>query len=301
MIGDLRSDISNLERIPHEKLLKSLFKKFQFVYTPNYELKKLDNIASAGKDYLPDKKVRFFYNNLDYRLLAHYNYEKKIVKDMIDLVNFLVTSMDQQGVKSPLNKMGNSIHPGGKRLLIARYLNLPTIPVLEQHRTHLSKNDSNVNSLEDLFKIYSNDISIKIRKQRLEVSWHGESKLRDNNGYDDWFSASRNRDGNTLKIREYLLKNGLEIVNNFIEKEQTSDIFVTRFVKQPTNKIYFTVTDEKLLSYDFWELFYHLDPTVYKKTCKSQHIEIYNHFADNSISLENCNLLNTLNRTKIKF
>lgn len=301
MIGDLESDVSNLERLPHKKLLKSLFQKYQFVYTPNYELQKLDNIASAGATYLPDKKVRFFYNNLDYRLLAHYNYEKKIVRDMIDLVNFLVTSMDQQGVKSPLNKSNSSIHPGGKRLLIARYLNLPTVPVLEQNKKLLNKDDGNVKSVKDLFKIYSNDISIKIRNQKLEVSWHGESKLRDNNGYDDWFSASRNRDGNTLKIREYLLENGLEIVNNFIEKEQTSDIFVTKFVKQPTNKIYFTVTDEKLLSYDFWELFYHIDPTVYKKTCKSQCIEIHNHFIDNTSSLENCNLLNTLNRTKIKF
>ena len=297
-LSKLQTDISSIKRLPI-KQIKKAFKNFSFVYTPDYQLSKLNHMASADKKYLPNVEVRRFYNALDYRLILHYNYEKSVIGGIIDLINYLVTSIDQKGMKSPVNLYKGTLHPGGKRLQIARYLNMNTIPVLEQ----IDKNnlaEGNVKNLKDLIEIYTNQISIQFNRDILEVSYHGESGHRDDKGYDSWYKASEDRNVK-VDVRKYLITNGLEITNNFLEKTIVQDeFFISKFVKKPKNKIYIEVKNKELLKYNFWELFFHIDPLVNKKICSTKDIIIHNEYAHNP-TLENCRLYKTLIRDKMYF
>jgi len=51
---------------------------------------------------------------------------------------------------------------------------------------------------------------------------------------------------------------------------------------------------------DFWELYFHIDPTVSSKLCKTKRIRIINDYATDNM-LTDCNLYNTLIRKKYHF
>ena len=55
--------------------------------------------------------------------------------------------------------------------------------------------------------------------------------------------------------------------------------------------------DENL---DFWELYFHIDPMVASKLCKTKRIRIINDYATGN-TLTECNLYNTLIRRKYHF
>lgn len=269
-------------------------------YVSDYPLNELSHVTCAGKDYIPDDTVREYYNTLDYRMINHVDNPNRVIHGLSDAFNFVVTSIDTKGIQSPLNmNHENNVHPGNKRLLCARYLDLDTIPVVVDIGKELDRG-TRLNKLQDIYDIYGTDISIKIdyrfRRECLSVSWHGDTKIRNQNGDDDWNSASSRRE-NFFSVREYLVENGLEVVNSEIHKTVTNGSVVTHFRTSQQNKIGVEIHDTNLLkmNLDFWELFFHIDPLVSAKTCVTSKLSIYNNFANKNV-INNCSLYKTLIR-----
>ena len=303
MVSTLETDNSQSSRIP--KRIDLFLKGNYFYYIPEYPLSNFNHIPGASKSYISNNTIRNYYCNLDYQMIKHQDYENRVIHSMVNLSNFLITSIDQNGIKSPLNFFNKeNIHPGNKRLICARYLGMSHIPVLWQSVGPML-NLTRITKLTELYNIYGDDISIQIKKKEpqstLEVAWHGETKCRDANGYDDWYTVSRLR--TAINISEYLLKNGLEVINNTQTFEIKNDIFRTTFLKNASNKIYIKILDESILSEDtdFWQLYYHLDPTIYSKTCETGRIAIINEFANSNTQLYNCKLYKSLKRKKLYF
>ena len=294
---------SEKPRIP--KKINEFLRNHYLYYFPEYPLVNLGHIPGADTNYLPDNKIRNYYVNLDYKMIEHMDYPKHVIKEMCNLSNFLITSIDQNGVSSPLNLFDSSnIHPGNKRLLCARYLNLNYVPIVWQSFIYIP-GLKRITTLEDIYDIYGTNISINLTTKsygpvKLEISWHGETQRRDHNGYDDWYSASRSR--TEFSVLDYLLKNGLEIVNSTIEKEITNTQYPIKYTKTRTNEISIEILDDSLMdeNLDFWELYFHIDPTVASKLCKTKRIKIINNYATDNI-LTDCNLYNTLIRKKYHF
>lgn len=296
----LISDTSNKSRYILEDI-KKVFDKYFFYYHDQYLLENLSHITSAGKNYLEDDNVRDYYVNLDYRLIDYIEYEKTVISSMVEYSNFLVTSFDTKGIMSPLNLfMNENIHPGGKRLLCARYLGMKTMPIVSQTLT--PEDGIRLHGVDDIFRIYGNEISINVNAdERLEISWHGETHRRDQNGYDDWYTTSAYRD-NIFSVCDYLLENGLEVVSNFGHYRETiNGKFRTIYTSQPKNDIYIEVFDQQLMSseLDFWELYFHIDPAIGLKICSTSQLRIVNRRA--SEILHDCSLYKTLTRKKLKF
>jgi hypothetical protein len=300
-LSDLTLDNSNKVRI--SPIATDILNKFYFYYIPEYSLERLNHIPGSSVDYLPDKKIRTRYNNLDYKLINHVDHKKSVIRKIVDLSNFLITSMDQTGIHAPLNlHTSSNIHPGKKRLICARYLGLETVPILEQS-TRPKEGLTRINSLEEIFEIYGTDISININGQKFEVSWHGDTHMRDPNGYDDWYTASATRSTGEVLYREYLLSTGLEVLNSQKNATVTQKKFQTHYRTTRKNKITVEILDDSILSQvlDFWELYYHIDPAVYMKTCETGKLRIINDFASTNTILDNCKIYRSLTRKKLCF
>jgi hypothetical protein len=299
----IEDKLSKKPRIP--KKINKFLRNHYLYFFPEYPLANLSHIPGAAEDYLSDNKLRNYYVNLDYKMIEHRDHPKRIVGEMCNLSNFLITSMDQTGISSPLNFYdSNSIHPGNKRLLCARYLNLKYVPVVWQSFIYIP-GLTRITTLEDIYNIYGTNISINLAPKsygpsRLEISWHGETHRRDHNGYDDWYTTSRLR--TEFSILDYLLTHGLEIVNSTIEKEITNTQYPIKYTKARKNKISIEILDNSLMdeNLDFWELYFHIDPTVASKLCKTKRIRIINDYATGN-TLTECNLYNTLIRRKYHF
>lgn len=299
--SDLIEDLSGKTRIK-EKQVNKVLNDYYFYYYPEYPLSSLDHISGASENYIPDATVRNYYINIDYRLIDYREYENTVIKSIVDDYNFLITSFDSKGIQSPMNLfLGDNIHPGKKRLWGARYLQLDTIPIVLQHNYPVD-GQHRITTIDELFSIYGNNVSMNVTNEgRLEVSWHGETNRRDANGYDNWYTTSATRKGN-FPICDYLLENGLEVVSKFVRhREMTNGSFKTIYTNTPTNDVYIEVYDQRLLNgeFDFWELYYHIDPEIGSKMCETNQLRIVN--KRSTAELENCSLYKTLTRRKLKF
>lgn len=269
-------------------------------FIPDYPLEKLSHLKAGDSNYLEDPAVLNCYNTLSYKMLNHITYPKTIVLRMCESFNFVITSIDQEGILSPLNlNAEGNVHPGNKRLLAARYLNLDTVPVLYDKKKTINGYDR-ISSLKELYDLYGTEISVRIVERptttALEVSWHGHTKVRDENGNDDWVTASAIRDG-FKSLPLLFLKNGLEIVNSKLDKTRIIDGLTTIYSKTNNNDIYIEVLDDDILDdVNFWELYFHIDPLVHRKECSSGKINIVNNLTDNNTVLTNCGLYKTLMR-----
>lgn len=304
-LSKLVQNLSDAPRLPEN--IDQFLEDNYFYYFPKYPLTRLNHIPGAAENYLPDYNIRHLYINLDYKMIRHQGYSNGVIHGMSKLSNFLITSMDQKGIVAPLNLYGDhNIHPGNKRLICARYLNLEYIPILWQTTLYIP-GLRRVSSLQDIYDIYGKNISIKLcpkenQKDRLEISWHGESKRRDPNGYDNWYETSKLR--TDFNVPSYFLEHGLEIVNSTTNtKLFRKQSYPFNFTTTRKQKISIEILDDSLLDedLDFWELFFHIDPMVYTKTCKTKKIKIINDYANNNITLTDCNLYNTLKRKKLYY
>jgi hypothetical protein len=233
---------------------------------------------------------------LDYRLIDHRFDKPTIIGSLVENANFLVTSIDQTGIHAPLNLHNNeNIHPGKKRLTVARYVGLKTVPVLLQSEEP-QDSGKRLLTIDDFFDVYGRDIGIYVNDYgRLEVTYL-ISHMRDPNGYDDWLTMSYSREGH-FSMAEYALQNGLEIYNSYRGDTVVNGNFKTIYTTNPQNEIFVEVLDDSLLDegLDFWQLFFHIDPTIRTKTCKTDRLRIVNKMAEKD-DLTNCSLYSTMTR-----
>jgi hypothetical protein len=291
----MKRDLSNKDLFEYDKI-KEILAKDYFYYYPQYSLYDLNHIPTAKPDYIKNDIVRPYFANLDYRLIDHRFEKPTIIGSLVENANFLVTSIDQTGIHAPLNLHNNeNIHPGKKRLTVARYVGLETVPVLLQSEKP-QNSGKQLQTIDDFFEIYGPDIGIYVNDYgRLEVTYL-ISSMRDPNGYDDWLTMSYSRDGH-FSMADYMLENGLEIYNSYRGDTVINGNFKTIYTTNPQNKIYIEILDDSLLDegLDFWQLFFHIDPTVKTKTCKTGRIRIVNSMSQKD-NLTNCSLYSTMIR-----
>lgn len=297
----LKEDLSKFPRITDDVI--DCFSRYNFYYIENLKTTRLQKQQTWDKKALPPKMNIEYYYNVDYRLLEYYgkNHDANL---FCNFLFYLVTSIDQNGIISPINSKNlTSFHPGTKRVAVASYLGIKTVPVLLQTKqVYESPNYEHIDTLEKLHKLYKNDCSFKHRRNDdyLEIAWHGASNRRDNLGYDNWFKkAEEVRQLNCdINIPTYLLENGLEVITPTKKESKIDGKFKTFYNNQRTSPISIVIEDPLYEDLDPWELFFHIDPSISKKIDKTKKITIYNDFAKNQNILENCRLLSTLKRKK---
>lgn len=308
-LSTLLTDLGNKKRWPH-KQLDQLFDQHNFYYYPKYSMQRLRSISSplSGpkgtklENGYP-KRVQNSYCNLDYKFIV---YSKKFcrLKTIIDTVWYLVTDIDQNAIAAPLNICNQQTHPGGKRLAVARYLNLPTVPVLLQTQQNLSENKGQkLNNPQDLIDIYGKEISVDVVDDKLEVSWHGQSQTRDPRGYDGWMISSRKTLG-YFSVWEQISNTSFNVFNTALNYEIKNKWFSTRYTTdRPQQGIYLEILDSNIdpQSINPWELFFHIDPTVQTKTCKTGKYRLVNMLCANKRKISSARLADTLQRPKNKF
>jgi len=306
-MGLMFIDESNRDRI--DTKLSKFFERYSLRYYPTWKLSKLPVQRCSDKNYISDQYVLDCYRNLHYDLIKYQNYSNQVINGMVQHSCWLVSSMSQKGVQSPLNMYDwKNIHPGKKRYIVANYLNLKTVPVLAQHpKDEIVTGGILINNLADLQEIYQNNLSVKIREKcedlLIECSWHGETNRRDANGYDDWYSAAASLIGGKNIILEYLLENGLHVQYDFKSNDtiinSNKDIYVTKVYNRAyQQKFFIEIPDMQYLNKDLWKLYFHFDPIVGIKECTETGIRIVNKFGN----LENkmkVNLKKTLERNWI--
>jgi len=301
----LDRDISDLPRLPNEAY--ECFKNYFFYYLPKYPTRNILKQALWDPNRVPEYAEPHRYLNLDYKMMKFYH-TVPAIKSYAEQLWFLVSSIDQKGIQSPLcSENLKTFHPGGKRYAIAGYLDIPTMPVLLQSTKKIQEyNSRQLHHLFEITNLYNNQCSMKVRKDTgaLEVSWHGETSMRDNNGYDDWRKKADNVLSNTntntnFNIPKFLLQNGLDVVNKFRVGTKIDGIFKTNYCRKSNSPIKIIIDDIKYIDLDLWELYFHIDPTVHLKVDKSSYIQIVNEIASKDIVYNNCRLLETLTRKKI--
>lgn len=276
-------DESNLSRLPPD--LDTFLAATELYWFPEFPLHELPIQRCSDANYIKELQVLDYYRNLHYELIRFIDYENTIIRNMVEYSCWLVTSMSQKGIQSPLNIQGwnQNIHPGLKRYIIANYLQLDTVPVVWQGGGRTS--DYPIKTLADLHRAYGENISVKIRdkgRQTLEVSWHGDTNYRDPNGYDFWVAAAAEELCGKNLILEYLLEHGLQLqidvpgstINN-------CDVYRTfAHNKADQHDFYLKIPDVSHLQMDLWKVYYHFDPRVGVKTCSETGIQIINKFGD---------------------
>lgn len=301
-LSNLKQDLAETPRISDEVI--DCFNRYRFYFIKNCSVNQMLKSQAWDRKKLPLEFSPELYYNIDYKMLKHYG-SLFAYDEYIKFLFFLVTSIDQKGIISPINSVElRWFHPGGKRVTLAKYLGIDFLPVIVQSSYDLRLKP--IKTFKELDDLYGNNCSYKYRKDTdtLEVAWHGETGMRDTNGYDNWYSKAeeiRNKFKDKIDIPSYLLEEGLTVVNPWVNNTITKGIFKTHFVTKSDSPLRIEINDKKLLEADLWELFFHLDPSVYKKIDKTESIVIYNNFAkDDKIVLKNknCRLIKTLNRTK---
>ena len=296
-LSNLEHTRTDIPRIPNEA--EACFNRWNFYYIDKYPSEKVLAQQIWDVELIPLKYDPIYYYNIDYRMLKHHN-DIKCCNQFGQFLFFLVTSIDQKGIISPLcSEEFRNFHPGGKRTCLAGYLDIPNLPIVLQ--TKDSYDYKKIFSLEELASIYENKCSFIHRPEydTLEVVWHGETLMRDGNGYDDWFyKAQTIKDVFPIDIMSTLLESGLDIENNSKEITIKNNIFKTNFCKSSSSPIKIKILDDSLLDLDFWELYFHIDPRVYMKVDTSEKIIIINNLAKEKNVMYNCGLLKTLKRKK---
>ncbi len=291
-------DECDLERIPHG--LDDWLAREPIYYHPAMPLDQIPPQRCGDDEYIQDRQVLGYYRNLSYEMIRFMDYENPIIGVMVTTACWLVTSMSEQGMLSPLNIQGwnNNVHPGIKRYIVAHYLQFDAVPVLWQGPERTSK--WKINCLRNLEEIYGRNISVKLRQKDhvcLEVSSHSESNWRDPNGYDFWVKAALEDLGNQHKIFDYVRDHGLNLlcdvpgytINN-------ADVFRTHASrKADQHDFYLEIPDAQLLEKDLWQLYFHFDPRVGLKTCPVTGIKIVNKLGDPNWQIE-VDLARTLDR-----
>lgn len=270
-------DISNRPIL--DPLTEQVLNEYNFYY---YEcpLQEIPFQTCGSKEYIPDDTILFHYRNLNYHLLSYTNYFKPIIGNIVRTGCWLVTDMTKNGIQSPLSMYETHVHPGKKRYMVANYLQVDKVPILWQtkqsHPTH-----PKVSTIQDLSDIYKNNFSTCVEQKdgefKLECSWHGATNSRDAKGYDNWWKISNEAIGSNI-ILDYITRYGVHI----------NDASVPFYI----------LADDDL-QFDWWQLYFHFDPTVYRKVCKTKKIEIINTFANNNDTVYDCNLMPTLKRKQL--
>jgi hypothetical protein len=96
MVSTLETDNSQSSRIP--KRIDLFLKGNYFYYIPEYPLSNFNHIPGASKSYISNNTIRNYYCNLDYQMIKHQDYENRVIHSMVNLSNFLITSIDQNGI-----------------------------------------------------------------------------------------------------------------------------------------------------------------------------------------------------------
>ena len=260
------SDKSNNPRIDPEVAL--LFAEYKFEYFPKFPTKDLPLQRCSDANYITDLELLDWYRNLDYRMIQRKDYHNRVIEGMVLNACWLVTSMTENGVQSPLNMYEwDNIHPGKKRYIVANYLGLETVPVLCQFRDG-QRGGIPITDLTGLSEIYGYDFSARIKhkpeynERLLECSWHGETQMRDAKGYDDWHRAAGE---------------ALEFKNEILDYISEHGFHVNPADDRP---FYLEATTQAALDYDLMQLYFHFDPRVGKKVDKKLGISIINHYGD---------------------
>lgn len=277
--------------------IDDLFNRYTFEYCENTPLADLPIQRCSDDCYITDQEVLSYYRNLDYRLIDHIDYPNRVIGGMVETSFWLVTSMSTKGIQSPLNLWEwDNIHPGKKRWIIANYLQLRSVPTLNQFEDiQYSKGGRKITNKEELDEIYQNNYSAQIRNKlnehsKLECSWHGESNRRDEKGYDNWYRAGAESIGERNWIPDYLLEHGLQIrcygAGRHL-RHRVRGIFTTHINSRvdATGDFYIEASQEQIAKYDLWQLYYHFDPRYARKTDTASGISIINRRGDPSLTI----------------
>lgn len=295
-LHDLEKDMSNKSRF--DKNIELIFYNSNFYYIEDYPVKDLLPLQPWDYRILPMELNPWYYYNIDYRMLTHYN-ELHEFRILCDWMFFLVTSFDEKGILSPINLYDyKDFHPGGKRVTVADYMGIKTVPVLLQTDKLIA--EEKIQTLDQLHELYGYNCSFITRdNKRLEILYHGVTNMRDTRGYDDWYAkAARIKEEHfgTESFSLYIYKQGLTVYNRHINETVTQNGFTTIFTTtRPDCPVYLEILDENILSKDLWKLFFYIDPSVYKKIDETGKIIIHNNFGrDKQKIMLNCKMSRTL-------
>jgi hypothetical protein len=259
-------DKSNKPRIDPE--VEQLFDEYKFEYFPEWPTSELPLQRCSDANYISDIELLDWYRNLDYRMIQRTDYHNRVIKGMVLNACWLVTSAAEKGIQSPLNMYEwDNIHPGKKRYIVANYLGLDSVPVLSQFQGE-GQGGIPITNMTELSEIYGDQFSARIKhkpeynERLLECSWHGETQMRDDKGYDDWHAAA----GEALQFKNKILD---DIMANGIYINPAEDL-----------PFYIEVYNDAVLEYDLMQLYYHFDPRVGGKIDKKLGISIINHYGD---------------------
>lgn len=271
-------DISNRPRIDPDT--QRVLEEYNFYYYES-NLKDLPYQRCGDESYIPDETILHHYRNMNYHLISHMDYFKPIVGNIVRTGCWLVTDICRSGLQSPLSMFETHVHPGKKRYIVANYIQVDKVPVLWQTKQSHSSYQK-VSSLSDLSDVYKNNFSTRVEhkggERILECSWHGATNSRDDKGYDNWWKISNEQIGSNMLL-EYVKRFGIPI--------------------NDTSTPFHILVHDDTLKFDWWQLYFHFDPTVYRKVCESGKIEIINTLADKKRVVENCPLLRTLKRPQL--
>ena len=273
----------------------ALFDNHNFTYVSNWKLDTLPLQRCSDDKYIPDGLLVDYYRNLDYRMLDHIDYPSKVIEGMSKFSFWLVTSISEKGMQSPMNMYMNkhyaNIHPGKKRYIVANYLGLDSVPVLvQQPKTEPRVDGVHIENVDQIIDLYGNNVSIKVARnyneEALECSWHGETNLRDDNDYDNWWSVASTSIDHDNQILRYLRIRGKLAIVSYNNSHRTGltvvhgeGSFATiHHSDQYSGGSFYIETDLKDI--DYWQLYFHFDPRVGRKTDKKLGISIVNHFGD---------------------
>jgi hypothetical protein len=300
------NDRSGLVRI--DPGVDNLFENYNFTLVTHWPVSNLPVQRCGDKKYIPDDTILDYYRNLDYRMINHTDYSSKVIGGMVRLSCWMVTSLCESGVRSPINMFVDyrgqaSLHPGKKRYIVANYLGLDTVPVMvQQFKTQPRIAGRPIYNTTQLVNAYDNNVSIKVNyKKKLECSWHGATNHRDKNGYDDWWKTSNLAINKNNKILDYVLQHGLHIncASQLHSTSAQNGIFNTHVNHNATDHdFYLEVDNTIMLEKDLWQLYFHFDPRVGVKSCSYTGIKIINNLGDPAWTMQ-VNLANTLNRVWI--
>ena len=279
----LKQDLSAEDRFNNN--ISSVFDNSNFYFIKNYAVKDLLPLQPWDYRILPMELNPWYYYNIDYRMLSYYDqlHEFRI---LCDWMFFLITSFDEKGILSPINLYDyQDFHPGGKRVTVAHYMGIETVPVLLQ--TNKTIKENKINTMDELHSLYNNNCSFITRdNKRLEVLYHGETDMRDSRGYDDWYAKAesiKNTYFGTESFSSYIYNSGLTIYNRWRDQAIDNNGFKVKYTTtRPDDQVFIEVLDEDILDKDLWKLYFYIDPSVYKKIDETGKIIIHNNFGKKS-------------------
>ena len=303
---NMLNDVSDMVRI--DPNIDKLFQSYNFTLVTHWPVNKLPAQQPGLSKSISNNTVLDLYRNLDYRMIDHIDSSSKIIGNLSRLTYWLVTSLCETGVRSPMNMIidNNSpgkIHPGKKRYIVANYLGLDTIPVMVQQSNKLIRVAGRpIYNTAQMISAYDNNVSIKIKdSKKVACSWHGATNSRDKSGYDNWWNAASVAINHDNKILDYILQHGLHI--NCASQSHSSStqngIFNTHINHNATDHdFYLEVDNTKMIKKDLWQLYFHFDPRVGVKSCAHTGIKIINKFGDSNWTMQ-VNFAKTLKRSWI--